>query len=48
VAAHIARLVADGHGWAGEDSYVVAAALLTRSPEVRRDRSPELLRALQL
>jgi methylase of polypeptide subunit release factors len=48
VAEHIARLVADGHGWAGDDSYVVAVALLSRSPAVRRDRTAELLRALQL
>jgi methylase of polypeptide subunit release factors len=48
VAEHIARLTAEGHGWAGEGSYVVAVALLTRSPEVPRDRSTELLRALQL
>ena len=48
VAEHIARLTAEGHGWAGDDSYVVAVALLTRSPEVPRDRRQELLRALQL
>jgi hypothetical protein len=48
VARHIAALTADGHGWAGDDSYVVAVALLTRSPELRRDRATELLRALQL
>jgi methylase of polypeptide subunit release factors len=48
VAEHIARLTAEGHGWAGDDSYVVAVALLTRSPDVPRDRSTELLRALQL
>jgi methylase of polypeptide subunit release factors len=48
VAEHIARLTAEGRGWAGEDSYVVAVALLTRSPQVERDRSTELLRALQL
>jgi methylase of polypeptide subunit release factors len=48
VAEHIARVTAEGHGWAGDDSYVVAVALLTRSPEVPRDRRPELLRALQL
>jgi methylase of polypeptide subunit release factors len=48
VAEHIARLTMEGRGWAGEDSYVVAVALLTRSPEVLRDRTPELLRALQL
>ena len=45
---HIARLTAEGHGWAGDDEYVVAVALLTRSPEVRRDRAVELMRALQL
>jgi hypothetical protein len=48
VAQHIARLIAEGRGWAGEDSYVVAVTLLTRSPLVQRDRSTELLRALQL
>jgi methylase of polypeptide subunit release factors len=48
VAEHIARLTADGHGWSGDDSYIVAVALLTRSPQVTRDRSTELLRALQL
>jgi hypothetical protein len=48
VAEHIARLTDEGHGWADDDSYVVAVALLTRSPEVQRDRSTELLRALQL
>ena len=45
---HITRLTAEGHGWAGDDSYVVAVALLSRSPQLRRDRSTELLRALQL
>ncbi|MCZ2827739.1 methylase [Modestobacter sp. VKM Ac-2986] len=48
VARHIAAITADGHGWAGADSYVVAVALLTRSPELPRDRATELLRALQL
>jgi hypothetical protein len=48
VAEHIAAITADGHGWAGEDSYVVAVALLTRSAALPRDRAPELLRALQL
>jgi hypothetical protein len=48
VAQHIARLAAEGRGWAADDSYVVAVALLTRSPQVRRDRSTELLHALQL
>ncbi|OMQ16729.1 methylase [Modestobacter sp. VKM Ac-2676] len=45
---HIARLTAEGRGWAGEDEYVVAVALLTRSPQLRRDRAVELQRALQL
>jgi methylase of polypeptide subunit release factors len=48
VAEHIARLSTEGRGWAGADSYVVAVALLTRFPQVQRDRSTELLRALQL
>ena len=44
---HIRQLVADGHGWAGDDEYVVAVALLTRSADVP-DRSGQLRRALQL
>ncbi|MBY3553984.1 methylase [Modestobacter lapidis] len=44
---HIQQLVAEGRGWAGDDEYVVAVALLTRSPEVR-DRSDQVRRALQL
>ncbi|SDY25022.1 hypothetical protein SAMN05661080_02831 [Modestobacter sp. DSM 44400] len=48
VRAHIERLVAEGHGWAGDDEYVVAIALLTQSPAVARDRSAQLRRALQL
>jgi methylase of polypeptide subunit release factors len=44
---HIRQLVADGHGWAGEDEYVVAVTLLTRSADVP-DRSAQLCRALQL
>ena len=48
VARHIARLTAEGHGWAADDSYVVAVALLTRSPALPRNRATELLRALQL
>jgi methylase of polypeptide subunit release factors len=48
VRAHIQQLVADGHGWAGDDEYVVAVALLTQSPEVTRDRSAPRRRALQL
>jgi hypothetical protein len=45
---HIGRLVTEGHGWAGDSEYVVAVALLTQAPEVPRDRSAQLLRALQL
>ena len=45
---HIRELVAAGRGWAGADEYVVAVALLTQSPEVTRDRSAQLRRALQL
>jgi methylase of polypeptide subunit release factors len=45
---HIERLVAEGHGWAGDGEYVVAVALFTQSPDVPRDRSTQLRRALQL
>ena len=45
---HIRRLCADGHGWAGEDGYLVAVALFTRNPEVPGDRADQLLQALQL
>ena len=44
---HIQELVAAGRGWAGDDEYVVAVALLTQSPDVR-DRSAQVRRALQL
>ena len=44
---HIQQLVAAGRGWAGDDEYVVAVALLTQSPDVR-DRSAQVRRALQL
>jgi hypothetical protein len=44
---HIQQLVAAGHGWAGDDEYVVAVALLSQSPGVR-DRSAQVRRALQL
>ena len=44
---HIQQLVAAGHGWAGDDEYVVAVALLTQFPDVR-DRSAQVRRALQL
>ena len=45
---HIRRICAEGRGWAGEDGYMVAAALFTRSPDLRAERSPQLLRALQV
>jgi methylase of polypeptide subunit release factors len=45
---HIERLVADGHGWAGDGEYVVAVALLTQSPAVVRDRAAQHRRAQQL
>jgi len=44
----IRELVDAGRGWADEDSYMVAVALLTRSPRIAGDRSAELARALQL
>jgi hypothetical protein len=45
---HIRRLCADGHGWAGEDGYMVAVALFTRDAELPGDRGDQLLRALQV
>ena len=45
---HIRRLCADGHGWAGEEGYMVAVALFTQEPGIPRDRTAQLLRALQL
>jgi methylase of polypeptide subunit release factors len=48
VLAHIRRICAEGHGWAGEDGYMVAAALFTRSPDLRAERAPQLLKALQI
>ena len=45
---HIRRLCAEGRGWAGEDGYMVAAALFTRNPDLPGDRAPQLLRALQV
>jgi predicted RNA methylase len=48
VRAHIDRLCADGHGWAGEDGYMVAVALFSRNPDVRGNRSEQLLKALQI
>jgi predicted RNA methylase len=48
VADHIRRLCDEGHGWAGEDEYMVAVALFTRNPDIPGDRADQLLRALQL
>ncbi|SFK67370.1 methyltransferase [Geodermatophilus ruber] len=48
VRAHIQRICAEGRGWAGEDEYMVAVALLTQNPDIPGDRAPHLLRALQL
>src|SRR4051794_21497801 len=48
VAAHIRRLVAEGHGWAGERGYMVAVTLFSRDPALPGDRAAELLSALQL
>ncbi len=45
---HIRRLCAEGRGWAGDDEYMVAVALFTQEPDIRRDRATQLLRALQL
>ncbi|WP_040339302.1 methyltransferase [Candidatus Blastococcus massiliensis] len=45
---HIRRLCADGHGWAGDDEYMVAVALFTRNPDVRGDRADQLLNSLQI
>jgi predicted RNA methylase len=48
VAEHIRRLVAEGHGWAGEHGYMVAVTLFTRDAALPGDRAAELLSALQL
>jgi methylase of polypeptide subunit release factors len=48
VLAHIRRICAEGHGWAGEDGYMVAAALFTRNPDLPADRAAQLLKALQV
>jgi hypothetical protein len=45
---HIRRLCDEGHGWAGDDEYMVAVALFTRNPGIPGDRAGQLLRALQL
>jgi hypothetical protein len=47
VAAHIRRLCAEGRGWSGEEDYLVAVTLFSRGPDLPRDRSAQLLRALQ-
>jgi len=46
VRAHIRRLCAEGRGWADENGYLVAVALMTRSPDIPGDRGAQLLRAL--
>jgi hypothetical protein len=45
---HIRQLCAEGRGWAGENDYMVAVALFTRSDDVPGDRADPLLRALQI
>ncbi|UOY02652.1 methyltransferase [Blastococcus sp. PRF04-17] len=45
---HIRRLCADGHGWAGEDGYMVAVVLFTQNPAIPGDRADQLLRSLQI
>jgi hypothetical protein len=44
----IRRICAEGRGWAGEQGYMVAVALLTKDPALPGDRAPELLGALQV
>ena len=48
VRAHIERLIADGHGWADDDGYMVAVALFTRTEGLPGDRADMLLRSLQV
>ena len=48
VRAHIRRLCAEGRGWADENGYLVAVALLTGNPDIPGDRGDQLLRALQI
>jgi predicted RNA methylase len=45
---HIARLCAEGRGWASDDGYMVAVALFTRNTAVPGDRAEQLLKALQV
>src|SRR4051812_46603243 len=46
VRAHIRRLCAEGRGWADDDGYLVAVALMSRNAAVPGDRADQLLRAL--
>ncbi|MGZ4622835.1 MAG: methylase [Blastococcus sp.] len=46
VRAHIRRLCAEGRGWADENGYLVAVALMTRNPDIPGDRGGQLLQAL--
>jgi hypothetical protein len=45
---HILTICAEGHGWTGEDEYMVAVALFTQNPDIPGDRADQLLRALQV
>src|SRR3954466_11893106 len=45
---HIRRICAQGHGWTGDDEYMVAVALLTQDPDIPGNRAAHLLRALQI
>ncbi|HLM05019.1 MAG TPA: methylase [Blastococcus sp.] len=45
---HIRRICAEGHGWTGDDEYMVAVVLFTRNPDIPGDRAEQLLRALQI
>jgi len=45
---HIRGLVADGHGWADDDGYMVAVALFTRTADIPGNRADMLLRCLQI
>jgi len=45
---HIRRICAEGHGWTGDEEYMVAVALLTQDPDIPGDRAAHLLRALQI
>ncbi len=45
---HIRRICAEGHGWAGEEGYMVAVALFTKDPTLPGNRADQLLKALQV